>query len=113
MATLLCDGWWEQEEFGRQSMSDLVIEFCDGALSGSGDDIVGRFLIDGRIEGAQITIQKQYIGKHSIQYHGTTDGEGVYFGDWSTGGYIGGEWSIRFRSQTPSEKSPIRQLGKP
>ena len=113
MATLLCDGWWEQEEFGRQPMSDLVIDFSNGALSGSGDDIVGRFVIDGRIEGDQILIHKQYLGKHSIQYHGTTDGEGVYFGDWSAGDYVGGKWSIRFRTLTQSGPLNIPQLGKP
>lgn len=98
MAKLRCDGWWEQEGYGRQPMTELVIDFVDGRLSGSGTDIVGDFDLIGSIEGDQIAIQKHYIGAHTIDYFGTTDGEGVFFGQWSSFGMIGGNWSIRFRA---------------
>jgi hypothetical protein len=76
MPTLKCDGWWEQAGFGRQPMNDLIIEFSSRELTGSGEDIVGPFTLIGRIDDDRVFIQKQYLGQHWIDYHGTTSGEG-------------------------------------
>jgi hypothetical protein len=68
-------------------------------------------VLNGRIEGEQLVIRKQYIGQHSIDYHGTTHGEGVYFGEWSYYGLVGGKWSIRFRSLAGDSNAPIAEIG--
>ena len=110
MPKLKCEGWWEQAGFGRQPMNNLVIQFSSGELSGSGDDIVGPFVLSGRIEDDQILIRKQYLGQHSIDYQGTTHGEGVYFGDWSMHGFVGGKWSIHFRSVADDAATEITRV---
>lgn len=96
MPKMTCDGWWEQEGYGRQPMTDLVIEFTDGRLLGQGDDIVGPFVLKGQLDDDRLYLRKQYIGQHAIDYHGSSMGEGNYAGQWSVNGYVGGEWSIRF-----------------
>ena len=110
MPKLRFDGWWEQSEYGRQPMTNLIIEFANGQLDGSGDDIVGPFLLSGHVQGDKIMIRKQYLGQHAIDYHGTSDGEGVYFGNWSYCGYVGGKWSIRVRSAAASSENGIAQI---
>ena len=107
------DGWWEQSGYGRQPMTNLIIEFTNGQLDGSGDDIVGPFVLSGHIQGDQIVIHKQYLGQHTIDYHGTSDGEGVYFGDWTSCGHVGGKWSIRVRSVAKGSENVITEIRLP
>ena len=111
MPKLTCEGWWEQVGFGRQPMSDLVMNYESGSLCGSGTDVVGDFELTGKIDSETIYIRKQYVGKHSIDYHGSTHGEGVYFGDWSSYGLVGGKWSIcvrRVAGGGPKQITPIQ-----
>src|SRR5947207_8154485 len=42
-----CDGWWEEQGYGRQPMENLRISFGQGRLQGSGSDIVGPFTLSG------------------------------------------------------------------
>jgi hypothetical protein len=109
MVKMKCEGWWEQEGLGRQPMHELTIEFENGRLSGEGVDWVGLFVIRGIAREDTIEIHKQYIGQHSILYRGTTQGEGVYFGDWECNGYVGGRWSICFRT-IQGDDQPIQQI---
>jgi hypothetical protein len=37
-------GYWEQQEFGRQPMENLVLQFHDGQIHGRGEDIIGPFI---------------------------------------------------------------------
>ena len=113
MPTIQCDGWWEQSGYGCQPMTNLIIEFANGQLAGSGADIIGSFVLSGHIQGDQIEIRKQYLGQHAIDYHGTSDGEGVYFGDWSCSGYVGGKWSIRIRSVAVDSENAITEIRHP
>jgi len=53
-----CSGWWEQEEFGRQSMHELQLAFEDGRVAGTGTDIVGDFEVRGEIRGNTILFAK-------------------------------------------------------
>lgn len=76
-------------------MEDLRLQFSDGQLSGNGTDIVGDFVFQGTLTDDRVFLLKQYIGQHQIEYHGTSDGEGVYFGVWNCHGIPGGNWSIR------------------
>jgi hypothetical protein len=96
-----CDGWWEQTGYGRQPMTNLIIYFANGLLAGSGYDIVGRFVLSG------------HIGQHAIDYHGVSAGEGVYFGSWSSHGFVGGKWSIRIRSVVECAESAITEIRHP
>ncbi len=95
MVTLKCSGWWEQQGYGRQAMDELTLAFDDGHVSGAGTDVVGDFVFRGHINQAGIRLVKQYIGQHQIEYLGTYDGEGIYFGKWSYAGYLSGKWLIR------------------
>lgn len=45
MPKLLCEGWWEQAGYGRQSMNGLVMDFADGGLTGNGEDVIGPFVM--------------------------------------------------------------------
>jgi hypothetical protein len=70
---------------GRQPTNlDLVCE-C-GELSGTGRDRVGRYTVDGTYDLATGRCEwtKQYIGKHSVEYRGMSDGRGIW-----------GVWEIR------------------
>lgn len=99
MLSFVCSGWWEQIPFGRQPMNDLELAFEDGRVVGIGHDIVGEFELRGEIKEDSIYLRKQYIGKHVIDYHGTSMGEGGYGGQWSCNGIPGGRWFMRVLRQ--------------
>lgn len=89
-----CAGWWEQAGYGRQAMEGLEVEFQNGELNANGSDVVGPFIMSGRLEpDGQIAIRKHYLGKHEVYYHGVYDGEGTFYGTWDIGG-LHGNWSI-------------------
>jgi hypothetical protein len=111
MHKLKCSGWWEQEGLGRQPMENLELQFAHGQLRGHGADMVGEFFFTGTLSAERISLLKQYVGKHQIEYSGTSDGEGVYFGQWSSSGWIGGAWSIRVESLAgDSEDLDVREI---
>ena len=105
MARVRCVGWWEQAGYGRQAMHDLILAFADGRIEGSGVDVIGEFTFAGTLSGNQVHLLKQYIGKHRIEYHGTSVGEGAYGGRWGYGGYQGQEWFIRVVGYVDGAKS--------
>ena len=77
-------GYWEQLFFGRQPMHDLTLYFAAGRIDGAGRDMIGRFTFSGSYDNeGHVTLTKQYVGRHSVLYHGTYDGEGTIFGRWS------------------------------
>ena len=96
MMSFQCTGWWEQIGYGRQSMSDLRLAFSEGEITGSGVDTIGAFQVKGWLEEHRVFLLKHYVGKHQIEYHGESMGEGVYVGKWSCGDYVGGNWMIGF-----------------
>jgi len=110
MAIIRFEGWWEQSGLGRQPMHNLMIEFVNDQLEGNGDDLVGSFVLSGHLQGDQIAIRKQYLGKHVIDYHGKSEGEGIYSGDWSFGGLVGGKWWIRARSIADGSANAITEI---
>jgi hypothetical protein len=76
-------GYWEQDTFGRQPMSDLQLEFDGGKITGSGWDIVGPFKFSGECgTGGAVALVKQYLGQHAVLYEGWYDGEGTISGQW-------------------------------
>src|SRR4051794_34784171 len=77
-------GYWEQAGYGRQPMHDLVLRFGGGQVEGSGRDCIGRFTFAGTYDDrGSVTLVKQYVGRHRVQYQGTYDGEGTIYGRWS------------------------------
>ncbi len=89
-------GYWEQAEWGRQAMRDLVLRFDGGEINGEGEDVIGRFTFRGRY-GADgtVTLVKQYAGRHAVVYRGQYDGEGTIFGRWSIGALWSGPFALR------------------
>src|SRR4051812_48785127 len=79
-------GYWEQQIWGRQPMHGLELHFAEGQVRGSGRDVIGAFTFQGQYDqqGAIVMI-KQYLGRHTVLYHGQYDGEGTIFGRWSIG----------------------------
>lgn len=105
-----CEGWWEQRPFGREPMENLRLSLHDGRLEGAGTDVVGPFTFAGTItkDGA-VAMQKQYLGKHSVDYFGTYDGEGVLSGQWTIPGDRGA-WMIRLRRLELDDDAEIKEI---
>ncbi|MEZ6063191.1 MAG: hypothetical protein R3C19_22830 [Planctomycetaceae bacterium] len=95
--SVVCDGWWEQDGYGRQPMQNLRLQFDGNSVQGQGCDVVGAFTLRGTVDGAVVTLTKQYIGAHAVSYIGTFDGEGTYRGRWAILGF-GGDWMIQVKS---------------
>lgn len=91
------DGFWEQKEFGRQSMSAFSLRFEGGTISGEGKDIVGPFVFHGLCEAStgKVSLVKQYLGRHRVHYQGEPDGEGCIFGTWNIEGHNSGPFLMR------------------
>ena len=94
LSVVTCQGWWEQSGFGRQPMNGLMLAFRGDQLAGQGSDIIGDFEITGTLREGNVSISKNYVGAHSVDYFGTYDGEGTLQGAWSIFG-VGGRWLIR------------------
>lgn len=75
-------------------METLRIEFDGGNIRGSGSDLIGLFTLTGTIEDGSVAIVKQYVGRHSVDYLGSYDGEGTMHGMWRIG-LFGGKWMIK------------------
>ena len=92
-----CEGWWEQRWFGRRPMEHLRLAFAHPRIEGSGDDVIGPFVLDGVITvGGGVSLQKTYVGKHDVIYDGHYDGEGRMWGTWKCGPDTG-RWMIAIR----------------
>lgn len=102
-----CEGWWEQDYLGRQAMESLRIAFEGNRVQGSGIDIIGPFVLDGIIgEQGAVTILKQYIQRHCVDYLGQYDGEGTMSGEWRIG-QSHGRWLIRLRRHSVDRTAEI------
>ncbi len=49
MSDVRCEGWWEQDGFGRQPMAELLLRFESSQLVGSGVDIIGPLPCEDRL----------------------------------------------------------------
>ncbi len=99
-----CEGWWEQDWFGRQPMTNLFLTFDKRRIQGSGSDLIGPFVLSGIIsEDGRVVIQKRYIERHRVDYLGVYDGEGLMSGEWRLGD-CRGRWLIKIcRVETDSK----------
>lgn len=107
------DGFWHQEQYGRQSMTAFTLRFLDGEVTGEGRDIIGRFTFAGGydIRTGEVVLLKQYVGKHRVTYRGRPDGEGCIQGTWSIGEYWTGSFLMRPVMRRPREDEPIEEIG--
>ncbi|NND96805.1 MAG: hypothetical protein HKN47_05685 [Pirellulaceae bacterium] len=107
-----CEGWWQQEFLGKQAMEPLSLDFRDGAISGSGRDVVGPFTMTGMIREGSVAIDKQYVGQHSARYLGQFDGEGSMQGTWHIG-TMTGPWMIYLRGKNAAgaDVADVRIVG--
>src|SRR5262245_40820864 len=70
----------------RRERMDLSLTFKQGVVTGSGNDPVGPFTIQGRYdaESNEVYWTKTYIGRHDVFYKGYRDQRGIW-----------GTWEIR------------------
>jgi hypothetical protein len=100
-------GYWEQDHYGRQPMHDLVLDFHDGRVEGSGVDIVGRFSFVGTYdERGNVVLTKQYLRAHRVLYRGTYDGEGTIHGTWSIPPWDSGPFALTMTGHAEAD-API------
>lgn len=112
-------GFWEQPRFGRQEMQAFELRFSGGRVQGSGVDIIGGFTVRGDYDDAgQVTLVKQYLGKHRVEYQGGPDGEGCILGTWVVRATLGdavcedrGPFLMRPDLARPTGEEPIREIG--
>ncbi len=106
------EGFWVQEEWGRQAMTPFTLRFTPGEVTGEGRDAIGRFRFTGQYDESTGAVRmiKQYIGRHQVLYIGKPDGEGSIQGTWSMGKDWTGPFLIRPIKQVVSEDAPIMTI---
>jgi len=106
------EGFWVQQELGRQAMTPFFLHFNGSEIEGSGKDIVGRFSFSGTVDEqtGNIVMVKQYIGRHRVIYRGQPDGEGSIQGTWQIGRFHTGPFLIRPLFQKPRSDAPIQDM---
>jgi hypothetical protein len=106
------EGFWFQEQFGKQSMRAFTLRFERGEIAGGGRDVIGPFTFSGAydLQTGTIAMVKQYVGKHRVAYRGQPDGEGCIVGTWN----IGDNWSGPFMMKPAAIESrgdePIQEM---
>jgi hypothetical protein len=104
-------GYWEQVGWGRQAMNDFVLRFVEGTVLGQGTDCIGPFTFQGRYDQAgRVTLIKHYLGRHTVKYEGSYDGEGTIFGRWSIGTGWSGPFAMSPVAARPAADAPIQTL---
>jgi hypothetical protein len=74
---------------------DLHLTFANGAVTGEGNDDIGRFLIKGHYDAStrECYWTKSYIGRHDVFYRGFREGKGIW-GTWEIYTYGRGGFHI-------------------
>jgi len=110
---IACEGWWQEEGWGRQPMIELVLRFESGKIFGMGRDVIGTFTLSGTIsEGSKVVMIKQYLGMHAVDYVGAYDGEGLMWGQWRIGP-LHDQWMIKFTDfkESLATRMEIKEIG--
>src|SRR5262249_28824330 len=85
--------------WGRRPMYNLTLRFEDGAIEGEGEDCIGAFTFHGFHDTqGHVSMVKQYLGKHRVEYVGTYDGEGTIFGTWFIPPVWTGPFALRLKA---------------
>lgn len=69
-------------------MRDVHLHFAEGKVSGWGRDRVGPFAFRGRydLESGIVTLHKDYLGGHTVDYAGQNENDGQWlWGIWTIG----------------------------
>jgi hypothetical protein len=105
-----CEGWWEQVFHGRQRMESLHLTVDGGAVDGLGTDIIGPFTLHGLLTAdGRVSIEKDYLGRHSVRYEGQHDGEGRMWGLWALPGQHG-RWMIALQREGGDALDDLRDI---
>jgi len=77
-------GYYMYQGIAKKLPMHLTLQFGEGKVKGAGIDGPGQFVIDGVYDDANssVTLNKQYIGKHNLQYRGHFQSDEI-LGDWS------------------------------
>ena len=69
---------------GKKGEMTMTLDFSGGRISGSGSDPVGAYTWTGTydIEAGTCSLKKRYPGRHSVEYKGYADENGIW-GKWS------------------------------
>jgi hypothetical protein len=103
-------GYWDEVGLGRQSMSDLVLQFGDGLIEGEGIDIVGRFQFAGNYaDDGTVTLVK-YYRRHDVLYQGAYDGEGTIFGQWTIDEFWRGRFALTPERRAIAAGTEIQEI---
>jgi hypothetical protein len=84
-------GFYNYRRNTRKHRMDLVLTFADRAVSGDGNDDIGRFVVVGRFDTAksECSWTKTYIAGHDVYYRGFREGKGIW-GLWELPNESGG-----------------------
>src|SRR5262249_36329150 len=61
-------------------------------VGGGGVDMVGDFIMKGDVRGDEGLVEKSYVGRHAVLYHGKLDEKGGIVGRWRVEGDGGGHF---------------------
>jgi hypothetical protein len=105
-------GYWEQAGLGRQPMARFELHFQGAAVTGSGTDIVGRFVMSGNYDTqtGRIQLCKHYLGRHEVIYEGHPDGEGCIGGTWRIEPYWSGKFLMQPVMPQITGSEPIQEI---
>lgn len=92
-------------------MSDLRITIQSGSITGTGEDCIGHFSFSGTVTGDHVVrMDKQYVGRHRVDYHGTFDGHRCLHGEWWVDGMTG-PWEITLLDADGPPKTADSEAG--
>ncbi len=113
-------GFYNYQPRDRHRM-DLDLAFAEGSIRGEGNDDVGRFLISGRYDCANLECwwTKTYPGSHDVHYRGFREGKGIW-GTWEIGLHSRGGFHIwpkgaaggDLESRVVLESEPVEAVGR-
>lgn len=98
-------GFFLDKRMPNRGWMHLYLEFAEGVIKGEGTDFVGPWIAKGSYElvQSQCLWVKQYVGKHTVQYSGKVDENGIV-GSWRIE-YLTGEFHI-----WPQSKQHLSQM---
>ena len=90
---------------GDKHRMDLHVSFANGVVTGTGNDDVGPFILNGRYDIANCESHwtKTYPGSHDVFYRGFREGKGIW-GTWEIRNDNHGGFHIWPRSSSEAEE---------
>ena len=90
---------------GDKHRMDLQLSFANGVVTGTGNDDIGPFVINGRYDAKSCECYwtKTYPGSHDVFYRGFREGKGIW-GTWEIRNESRGGFHIWPRSASEGEE---------